>query len=205
MGGTLDYLSELLGGGGRRRSYKQKRKQFQTVELKVRMDCDGCELKVRNALSGMKGMHTYTYPTFQQLKESRNDDVLSKELWPRKKNAGKLRGIFVVVLAAGVQSVEINRKQYKVTVQGFVEPHKVVKRVQATGKKAEIWPYIPYNLVAHPYAAQTYDKKAPPGYVRKVDAVMPVASYGGPGAGPAQEERLTTMFSDDNPNACSVM
>ncbi|KAE8790998.1 Superoxide dismutase 1 copper chaperone [Hordeum vulgare] len=159
VGGTLDYLSELLGGGGgRRRSYKQKRKQFQTVELKVRMDCDGCELKVRNALSSMKG----------------------------------------------VQSVEINRKQYKVTVQGFVEPHKVVKRVQATGKKAEIWPYIPYNLVAHPYAAQTYDKKAPPGYVRKVDAVMPVASYGaGPGA--AQEERLTTMFSDDNPNACSVM
>jgi hypothetical protein len=63
---------------------------------------------------------------------------------------------------------------------------------------------IPYNLVAHPYAAHTYDKKAPPGYVRKVDAVMPVASYG-PGAGAAQEERLTTMFSDDNPNACSIM
>jgi hypothetical protein len=94
----------------------------------------------------------------------------------------------------GVESVEINRKQYKVTVQGFVEPHKVVKWVQATGKKAEIWPYIPYNLVAHPYATHT-DKKAPPGYVRKV-----VASYGG-GAGPgAQEERLTTMFSDDNPS-----
>uniref|UniRef100_A0ACD5XR84 Uncharacterized protein n=1 Tax=Avena sativa TaxID=4498 RepID=A0ACD5XR84_AVESA len=162
VGGTLDYLSELLGGGGsRHRSYKKKRKQFQTVELKVRMDCEGCELKVRNALSSMKG----------------------------------------------VQSVEINRKQYKVTVQGFVEPHKVVKRVQATGKKAEIWPYIPYNLVAHPYAAQTYDKKAPPGYVRKVDAVMPVPSYGGggPGSGAAQEERLTTMFSDDNPNACSIM
>jgi hypothetical protein len=40
--------------------------------------------------------------------------------------------------------------------------------------------------------------------VRKVDAVMPVASYG-TGAGAAQEERLTTMFSDDNPNACSIM
>lgn len=70
VGGTLDYLSELLGGGGgRRRSYKQKRKQFQTVELKVRMDCDGCELKVRNALSSMKGMHTYH--NFQQPKELR--------------------------------------------------------------------------------------------------------------------------------------
>lgn len=51
----MDYLSELLGGS-RRRSYK-KRKQFQTVELKIRMDCDGCELKVRNALSSMKGMY----------------------------------------------------------------------------------------------------------------------------------------------------
>ena len=57
VGGTLDFLSELLSGGSRRRSYKKKRKQFQTVELKVRMDCEGCELKVRNALSSMKGMN----------------------------------------------------------------------------------------------------------------------------------------------------
>ena len=106
---------------------------------------------------------------------------------------------------SGVQSVEINRKQYKVTVQGYVEPHKVVKRVQATGKKAEVWPYVPYSHVAHPYAAPAYDKKAPPGYVRRVDAVMPVSSYGGPTAAGPQEERLVTMFSDDNPNACSIM
>ncbi|CAN6182084.1 unnamed protein product [Urochloa humidicola] len=159
MGGTLEYLSDLLGGGGSGRRRYKKRKQFQTVELRVRMDCDGCEMKVRNALSSMKG----------------------------------------------VQSVEINRKQYKVTVQGYVEPHKVIKRVQATGKKAEIWPYVPYSMVAHPYAAPAYDKKAPPGYVRRVDAVMPVSSYGGPTAAGPQEERLVTMFSDDNPNACSIM
>ncbi|CAN6166756.1 unnamed protein product [Urochloa humidicola] len=159
MGGTLEYLSDLLGGGGGSRRRYKKRKQFQTVELRVRMDCDGCEMKVRNALSSMKG----------------------------------------------VQSVEINRKQYKVTVQGYVEPHKVIKRVQATGKKAEIWPYVPYSMVAHPYAAPAYDKKAPPGYVRRVDAVMPVSSYGGPTAAGPQEERLVTMFSDDNPNACSIM
>jgi hypothetical protein len=57
MGGTLEYLSDLLGGGGSRRRYK-KRKQFQTVELRVRMDCDGCEMKVRNALSRMKGTYS---------------------------------------------------------------------------------------------------------------------------------------------------
>jgi hypothetical protein len=111
---------------------------------------------------------------------------------------------FAFDFVSGVQSVEINRKQSKVTVQGYVEPHKVVNRVQATGKKAEIWPYVPYSQVAHPYAAPAYDKRAPPGYVRRVDAIMPVSSYGG-GAAPPQEERLVTMFSDDNPNACSIM
>jgi hypothetical protein len=56
MGGTLEYLSDLLGGcsSSSRRRYN-RRTQFQTVELKVRMDCDGCEMKVRNALSRMKG------------------------------------------------------------------------------------------------------------------------------------------------------
>ncbi|XP_078180511.1 heavy metal-associated isoprenylated plant protein 23-like [Carex rostrata] len=146
--GTMEYFSGLLGNG-----YKKKRKQFQTVELKVRMDCNGCVLKVKKAVSNMKG----------------------------------------------VQSVDINRKQNKVTVTGYIEPGKVLRKVQATGKKAEIWPYIPYNLVAHPYSAQAYDKKAPPGYVRNVEAVT-VFGYE-----ERQEDKLSNMFSDENPNACSVM
>lgn len=48
---TLDYLSGFLCTG-----HKVKKKQFQTVELKVRMDCDGCELKVKKALSSINGM-----------------------------------------------------------------------------------------------------------------------------------------------------
>ena len=50
---------------------KMKKKPFQTVELKVRMDCDGCELKVKKALSSLSGTHTfflhilyYTSPSF---------------------------------------------------------------------------------------------------------------------------------------------
>ncbi|CAI0554495.1 unnamed protein product [Linum tenue] len=150
IGGTLEYLSDLMASSGHKH---KKRKQMQTVELKVRMDCDGCELKVKNALSSL----------------------------------------------SGVKSVEINRKQQKVTVTGFVEPHKVLKKAKSTGKRTEIWPYVPYNVVAQPYVAGTYDKKAPPGYVRKVDqpaAVSTVARY---------EDPYTSMFSDDNPNACSIM
>lgn len=52
MGGVA---SELVGASRERQS--RKRKQFHTVELKVRMDCDGCELKVRNTLARMRGMH----------------------------------------------------------------------------------------------------------------------------------------------------
>ncbi|KAJ0988379.1 hypothetical protein J5N97_006735 [Dioscorea zingiberensis] len=143
MGATLDYLSAMFGSGHK----TKRRKHLNTVELKVRMDCEGCELKIKKLLSSMKG----------------------------------------------VESVEVIRKQQKVTVIGFVEPNKVLKKVVSTGKKAEMWPYVPYNLVAHPYAVQSYDKKAPPGFVRNAEVVT------------KQEDQFTNLFSDDNPNACSVI
>ncbi|KAL7144020.1 hypothetical protein ABFS83_08G230700 [Erythranthe nasuta] len=158
--GTLEYISELMNNGHKHK----KKKQFQTVNLKVRMDCDGCELKVKNALSSL----------------------------------------------TGVKTVEINRKQQKVTVTGFVEQSKVLKKAKSTGKKAEIWPYVPYNLVAQPYAPQSYDKKAPPGFVRKSDnyyysqnninnntSLVSSTKF--------NEDPYIGMFSDDNPNACSIM
>ncbi|KAJ1699580.1 hypothetical protein LUZ63_008092 [Rhynchospora breviuscula] len=153
LGGTLEYLSEKLGGGHEHK--KKKKKQLQTVELKVRMDCEGCELKVKKAMSSLKG----------------------------------------------VKSVEINMKQQKVTVVGYVEPNKVLKKAQDTGKKAEIWPYVPYNLVSQPYVPGTYDKKAPPGYVRKVEDVTVLSQT----SSSKQEDQFTEMFNDENPNACSVM
>ncbi|KAA8522516.1 hypothetical protein F0562_013123 [Nyssa sinensis] len=148
VAGTLDYFSELLSGAKK----GKKKKQIQTVDLKVRIDCEGCKLKVKNALSSLKG----------------------------------------------VKSVDVNLKQQKVSVTGFVEPKKVLKKAQSTGKKAELWPYVPYNLVAHPYVTQVYDKKAPPGYVRVTEdtAIATLSTV---------EEQYTTMFSDENPNACSIM
>lgn len=52
VGGTLEYLSNFMGSSG----HHKKKKQLQTVELKVRMDCDGCELKVKKALSSLDGI-----------------------------------------------------------------------------------------------------------------------------------------------------
>ncbi|CAD5188136.1 heavy metal-associated isoprenylated plant protein 23-like [Musa acuminata AAA Group] len=146
---TLDYLSGFLCTG-----HKVKKKQFQTVELKVRMDCDGCELKVKKALSSING----------------------------------------------VQSVDVDRKQQKATVTGYVEPNQVLRKAKATGNKAELWPYLPYSLVTHPYTAGIYDKKAPSGHVRNVECVAVVSDHGR-----KQEDQLADMFSEDNPNSCSIM
>ncbi|CAM0906846.1 unnamed protein product [Alopecurus aequalis] len=162
IGATLEYLSRLLRGsrdhgydqstGYLSSSYdrRRKRKQLQTVELKVRMDCEGCERKVKNALSRMRG----------------------------------------------VRSVDINRKQQKVTVKGYAEANKVLKKAKSTGKKAELWPYVPYSVVNQPYAKGTYDRGAPAGYVR----TEPGFNHGS-----RQDDQLTDMFNDENANSCAVM
>ncbi|RVW45714.1 Heavy metal-associated isoprenylated plant protein 21 [Vitis vinifera] len=90
--GALDYFSNFCTVT----STKGKRKPMQTVEIKVKMDCDGCERRVKNAVTSMRG----------------------------------------------VKSVEVIRKQSRVTVTGYVDANKVLKRVKSTGKRAEFWPYI---------------------------------------------------------------
>ncbi|XP_042509479.1 heavy metal-associated isoprenylated plant protein 21-like [Macadamia integrifolia] len=150
--GALDYLSNLCTVTSIRIRSRSKRKPMQTVDIKVKMDCDGCERRVKHAVSSMKG----------------------------------------------VKSVEINRKTSRVTVMGYIDPNKVLKRItRRTGKKAEFWPYVPYNLVYYPYVSHAYDKRAPAGFVRNVTQAIPPPN--------AIEEKFTSLFSDDNPNACSIM
>ncbi|KAM0933267.1 putative heavy metal-associated domain, HMA, heavy metal-associated domain superfamily [Dioscorea sansibarensis] len=103
----------------------------------------------------------------------------------------------------GVNHVEVNPKQHKLTVTGYVEPNKVLKRVwRKTGKHADLWPYGPYDVVYHPYVAGAYDKKAPPGYVRNVLDDPKVSNLA---RASSMEERYSTAFSVENPNACTVM
>ncbi|XP_043713588.1 heavy metal-associated isoprenylated plant protein 26-like [Telopea speciosissima] len=152
--GALDHLSEIFAFSHRR---SKKLNTLETVEMKIKMDCEGCEKKVEKAVSGMEG----------------------------------------------VTQVEIDRKHHKVTVTGYVDPKKVLRRVQhKTGKKVEFWPYVPYDVVAHPYAAGSYDKRAPPGYVKNT-MENPEASKLARAS--TMEEKYSNTFSDENPNACSVM
>lgn len=94
--------------------------------------------------------------------------------------------------------MEVDLKQQKATVTGRVEAKKVLKAAQSTKKKVELWPYVPYNLVAHPYVAQAYDKKAPPNMVRSVPNTATISET-------TMDDTYTLLFSDDNPNACSIM
>ncbi|KAF5745356.1 putative metal ion binding protein [Tripterygium wilfordii] len=153
--GVVDHISDFFNCSHGSHKHK-KRKQFQTVEIKVKIDCDGCERKVKRSVEGMKG----------------------------------------------VSQVVVDRKTSKVTVMGYVEPSKVVSRIAyRTGKRAELWPYVPYDMVQHPYAAGVYDKKAPAGYVR--NAMDPQTAQLARAS--STEVRYTTAFSDENPQACSIM
>ncbi|XP_050213326.1 heavy metal-associated isoprenylated plant protein 24 [Mercurialis annua] len=148
VAGTVEYLSDLLSSVKK----PKKKKQTQTVALKIRMDCDGCARKVKSVLSGVKG----------------------------------------------AKSVDVDLKQQKVTVTGYVEPKKVLKAAQSTKKKVEMWPYVPYTFVANPYVSQAYDKKAPPNHVRAVPVTATITET-------TVDDQYTNIFSDENPNACSIM
>ncbi|KAL6514508.1 Heavy metal-associated isoprenylated plant protein 26 [Orobanche gracilis] len=154
--GVLDHLSNIFDCSSVTHSKLQKRKPHQTVEIKIKMDCEGCERRVRKSVEGMKG----------------------------------------------VTSVELSPKQNKLTVIGYVDPDKVLARVaHRTGKKTELWPYVPYDVVDHPYAPGVYDRKAPAGYVRNAEdpRVSQLAHAS------STEIRYTTAFSDENPTACVIM
>ncbi|KAH7850792.1 hypothetical protein Vadar_003064 [Vaccinium darrowii] len=162
--GVLDKLDDIIENcspryGSKRKLKKIRKNQLQTVEIRVKMDCQGCERRVRKSVEGMKG----------------------------------------------VTQVEVDPKQHKLTVIGYVDPKKVLTRVQhKTGKKAEMWPYVPFDVVDHPYVQGVYDRKAPPGYVRNVELV-PDPQTTNLARASSTEVKYITAFSDDNPTGCSVM
>ncbi|KAG6403640.1 hypothetical protein SASPL_135868 [Salvia splendens] len=153
--GVVDHVSNMLNCSSGHSKHK-KHKKLQTVEIKIKIDCEGCERKVRRSVEGMKG----------------------------------------------VTSIDISPKLNKLKVTGYVDSEKVVARVaHRTGKKAELWPYVPYDEVDHPYARGVYDNKAPAGYVRYGSEAQ--ASHLGRAS--SIEVRYSTAFSDENPTACAIM
>ncbi|KAK9150515.1 hypothetical protein Syun_008824 [Stephania yunnanensis] len=147
------------------------------VEMRVHVDCAGCESKIKKALHKIKG----------------------------------------------VDDIDIDMGMQKVTVTGWADQKKILKAVRKTGRKAELWPY-PYNPEYHAYTAQYYHQHQPmQPYTSSYcgSYAVPSSSYNyykhgyndGYGHGYYQQpphstllsERAGAMFSDENPNACSIM
>ncbi|KAG9148135.1 hypothetical protein Leryth_025841 [Lithospermum erythrorhizon] len=141
------------------------------VEIRVHMDCAGCERKIKKALQKIDG----------------------------------------------VDNVEIDMSNQKVTLTGWLDQKKVLKTVRKTGRKAELWPF-PYNPEFDNYAHYYYDE-----YSRSPATHMFTQSsssynyrkhgYCNQNHGYNQElphstiveDEAGSMFNDDNVNACSIM
>ncbi|ESW23501.1 hypothetical protein PHAVU_004G052700 [Phaseolus vulgaris] len=131
------------------------------VELKVHMDCQGCEGRIRRAISKLNG----------------------------------------------VDSLDIDMDQQKVTVTGYVEKGKVLRSVRRTGRRAEYWPF-PYDSEYYPYASQYLDESTfsstynyyRHGYNESVYGYFPDQAYC------TVQDETVFLFSDDNVHApCVIM
>ncbi|XP_022734621.1 heavy metal-associated isoprenylated plant protein 31-like [Durio zibethinus] len=109
----------------------------------------------------------------------------------------------------GVEEVEAEMDIQKITVRGYaLEEKKVLKTIKRAGKSAEPWPFpvyshytsfykYPSHIVSHYY--ESYRNEASNGVHTffHTPAIYSVAV--------ASDEAVASLFSDDNPHACSIM
>ncbi|MBA0554001.1 hypothetical protein Golob_013136 [Gossypium lobatum] len=134
---------------------------LQTVDLKVRICCTGCERIVKNAIY-------------------------------------KLRGI---------DSVEVDLEMEKVTVIGYVDRNKVLKRVRRAGKRAEFWPYpdppLYFTSTTEYFKDTTNEFRESYNYYRHGYNLghrhgnIPMTHRG--------DDKVSNFFNDDNVHACCLM
>ncbi|XP_047329454.1 heavy metal-associated isoprenylated plant protein 31 [Impatiens glandulifera] len=109
----------------------------------------------------------------------------------------------------GVEEIEIDMETQKITVRGYgLEEKKVLRAIKRTGKAAELWPYpthhhfssfykYPTQIIGHYY--DTSRNVAPSNVYSffHTPSVYSVAI--------ASDEAVASIFSDDNPHACTIM
>lgn len=161
------------------------------VEVRVpNLDCDGCAAKIRKALFKIKGKTEHHFFHIKSIHSSL---------------------IYIYIIYIGVEEVEIEMEIQKITVRGYnVEEKRVLKAIKRAGKAAEPWPYPGYSS----YFASFY--KYPSHVVnhyydtsRNVAASHGIHSFFQTPAvysvAVASDEAVASLFSDDNPHACSIM
>ncbi|XP_010057092.2 heavy metal-associated isoprenylated plant protein 28 [Eucalyptus grandis] len=159
------------------------------VEMYVHMDCAGCEDKIRKSLQKLEG----------------------------------------------VDEIDIDMGMQKVTVMGWATQNKVLKAVKKTGRRAEFWPfpynpeinnfdpqnYYSNNNNRHEHNENYYFHQ--PNYTHHSYELPQIPSsypyyykqgyssnddYGYFHHSPPStmvDDQASSIFSDDNPHACSIM
>lgn len=120
--------------------------------------------------------------------------------------------LYLVCFVIGVESMEIDMENQKVSVMGWAasDPMKVLNTVRKTGRRAELWPYPfnPHNQFYYEYCQS--DSKGPPwpssyNYFRHGYDSHDHGYYHPPPYQTLISEPACSLFSDENPNACSIM
>ncbi|CAA2981602.1 heavy metal-associated isoprenylated plant protein 31 isoform X2 [Olea europaea var. sylvestris] len=110
----------------------------------------------------------------------------------------------------GVDEVEVDMETQKITVRGYaLEEKKVLKAIKRTGKAAEPWPYPGYsNYFSSFYKYPTHIINHYYDTSRNVAAPSVHTFFHTPAVysvAVASDEPVASLFSDDNPHACTVM
>ncbi|KAH9317575.1 hypothetical protein KI387_019344, partial [Taxus chinensis] len=112
----------------------------------------------------------------------------------------------------GVHTISIDIEKQKVSVSGYVDEMTVLETVRnSTGKRAELWAY-PYSSEYNPYATHYYQQSSTcsstvHNYGQINGTVQDYYESGASSPPPSRvlmDDRATTLFSDENPHACSV-
>ncbi|GLJ55264.1 hypothetical protein SUGI_1185950 [Cryptomeria japonica] len=112
--------------------------------------------------------------------------------------------------------VGIDIEKQKVSVSGYVDEMTVLEAVRnATGKRAELWAY-PYSSEYNPYAAHYFQQSSTSSstynYGQNNGTAQDYYESGAHSSSSSyspstviMDDKATTLFSDENPHACSVM
>ncbi|CAI0403339.1 unnamed protein product [Linum tenue] len=122
--------------------------------------------------------------------------------------ASKLRKALLKL--KGVEEVEVEMENQKVTVRGYsLEEKKVLKAIKRAGKAAEPWPFPGYAHFSSFYKYPTYIVNHYYDPYKNVGSNSSVHTFFQTPAvysvAVASDEAVASLFSDDNPHACSIM
>ncbi|KAF8379888.1 hypothetical protein HHK36_027353 [Tetracentron sinense] len=168
---------------------KSRPLSLQTVELKVRMCCNGCERVVKNAILKLRGTYILPYKI------------------PNNKQIYRYLTMIYIKILQGVDSVEVDLEMEKVTVIGYIDRNKVLKAVRRSGKRGEFWPHpnppLYFTSANNYFKDMTNDYKESYNYWRHGYNVGD--NHGTLPATRRGDDKVSNLFNDDNVNACCLM